>query len=61
MTLLGLYNEINYALDQEPDTVNYPIHVLVHGPDDQPYLYRLTGKVLVTTDEATGKRVVVIG
>lgn len=61
MTLLGLYNEINLALDGEEGAAKFPIHVLVPGPDDVPYMYRLTGKVLVTTDEATGKRVVVIG
>ena len=61
MTVLTLYNEINYALDHEEGVAELPVHVLVHGPDNTPHLYRLSGKVLVTTDEATGKRVVVIG
>lgn len=61
MSLLALYNEINFALDGEEGAAELPVHVLVHGPDGQSYLYRVDGKVLVTTDEADGKRVVVIG
>lgn len=61
MSLLTLYNEINYAFDHEEGVAELPIHILVHGADNTPHLYRLSGTVLVTTDEATGKRVVVIG
>lgn len=61
MSLLGLYNQVNKALDQEDGAAKLPIHVLVYDWDNKPHLYKLEGKVLLTTDTATGERLAVIG